>query len=225
MGDASVAEYKSFYEQLYEVKPTNEFTCGRRLWVPDGKIVDVASLNSSVLQQIAGAFQGQGFLGAPQLRIAAEAMKWSPDSPRVRDRSRVKAFRICMLHHHVVPILHREHPDIGTAASVVYDAGALMRWLVENEVNLVLHGHMHLPAFVKESRALDYPNQEQWHEITIAALGSSGVTAGHRPNQPNSYGLIEFSREGMKLTVRRISADDSIPHDQRLVYSATIRYN
>jgi hypothetical protein len=125
LGEASVAEYRSFYERLYEVKPTSEFACGRRFWVPDGEIVDIVSLNSSVLQQIAGAFQGQGFLGATQLREASDAMKWS------RDSSRAKALRICMLHHHVVPILHREHPDIGTAASVVYDAGALMRWLVE----------------------------------------------------------------------------------------------
>jgi hypothetical protein len=81
---------------------------------------------------------------------------------------------------------------------------------------------MHLPSLVKESRALDYPKQEKWHEITIAALGSSGVTVGHRPNQPNGYGLIEFTREGVKLSVRNISADDAIPHDQRLVYSATL---
>ena len=130
-----------------------------------------------------------------------------------------------MLHHHVVPILHREHPEIGTAASVVFDAGALMRWLVENEVDLILHGHMHLPSIVKESRALDYPKQERWHEITIAALGSSGVRADHRPaNHSNSYGLMELTREGINLTVRRISADDAIPHEQRVVYSAKLPY-
>jgi hypothetical protein len=129
-----------------------------------------------------------------------------------------------MLHHHVVPILHREHPDIGSAASVVYDAGAFMRWLVENEVDLVLHGHMHQSALVKERRALDYPKQEQWHEVTIAALGSSGVTVNHRANQPNTYGLIEFAREGVTLVVRKITADDSIPFDQRVVYSASLAY-
>jgi 3',5'-cyclic AMP phosphodiesterase CpdA len=194
--EAAVAEYKLFYERLYEVKPTNELACGRRFWVPNGGIVDIASLNSSILEQIPSAFQGQGFLGAPQLVQTAEAMKWTPD------RSQAKGFRICMLHHHVVPILHREHPDVGIAGSVVYDAGALMRWLVENEVDLVLHGHMHLPSLVKESRALDYPKQEDWHEVAIAALGSSGVTIAHRPNQPNSYGLIQFTREGVRLSVR-----------------------
>jgi Calcineurin-like phosphoesterase len=217
-GEASVAEYRRFYEQLYDVKPTGDLSCGRRFWVPDGAMVDIASLNSSVLQQVPGAFQGQGFIGAPQLTETAKAMMWS------RDRSRTKAFRLCMLHHHVVPILHREHLEIGIAASVVHDARALMRWLVENEVDLVLHGHMHLPSLVKESRALDYPKQERWHEITVAALGSSGVVIDETPNQQNSYGLVEFVREGAKITVKKISADDAIPHDQRLVYSATLRY-
>lgn len=216
--ESAAAEYRRFYEQLFEVKPADNLQSGRRFWVPDGGLVDVASLNSSVLQQIAGAFQGQGFLGAPQLEETAKAMKWSGDS------SRAKALRVCMLHHHVVPIVHREHPDIGSASSVVYDAGALMRWLVENEIDLVLHGHMHLPSLVKESRALDYPKQEEWHEITIASLGSSGVTAEHRPNQHNNYGLIEFTRRGVALSVRRISADDAIPHDSRNVYSATLQY-
>ncbi|HUP81252.1 MAG TPA: metallophosphoesterase, partial [Pirellula sp.] len=217
-GEPAIAEFSRFYEQLFEVKPTPELASGRRFWVPDGAMVDIASLNSSVLQQIPGAFQGQGFVGGPQLIETAKSMMWSTD------HTRAKAFRICMIHHHVVPILHREHPEIGTAASVVYDAGALMRWFVENEVNLVLHGHMHLPSLVKEKRALDYPHQSKWHEIAVAALGSSGVIGSHRPNQPNSYGLIEFERTGVRITIRKISADDAIPSDQRLVYAASLPY-
>ena len=57
-----------------------------------------------------------------------------------------------VLHHHVVPILYREVPVYERQASVVYDAGALCRWLAQWEVDLVLHGHMHDPAAVKASR-------------------------------------------------------------------------
>jgi hypothetical protein len=121
LGEASSQEYTQFYENLYEIKPTTHLASGRRFWIPDGMVVDIASLNTSSLQQVADAFQGQGFLGAPQLIEVSDEMKWT------QDRGRTKAFRICMLHHHVVPILHREHPDIGTAASVVHDAGALER--------------------------------------------------------------------------------------------------
>jgi hypothetical protein len=182
-------------------------------------MVDIVSLNSSLLQQHSDALQGQGFVGGPQLIEAAEGMRWS------NDRSRARAYRICMIHHHVVPILHREHPEYGYAASVVHDAGALLRWLAENEVDLVLHGHMHLPSVVKHRIALDYPKLNTWHEVTIAALGSSGVTGSHRPNVHNSYGLIEFKRDGVKITVRAISADEAILPAQREVYSVLLPYN
>jgi hypothetical protein len=213
VGPVSSAEYRKFYSELFSVVPTASLSCGRHIWLPDGQMVDVVSLNSSLLQQLPGAFQGQGFVGGPQLIEATEGMKWSSD------RSRVRAYRICMIHHHVVPILHREHPAHGYAASVVHDAGALIRWLAENEIDLVLHGHMHLPSVVKHTSALDYPKLDSWHEVTIAALGSSGVTINHRPNVSNSYGLIEFNRDGVKITVREISADNAIHLAQRTVYS------
>jgi hypothetical protein len=62
--------------------------------------------------------------------------------------------------------------------------------------------------------------------MAVAALGSSGVVMDHRPpNHPHtSYGLIEFLRENVRLTVRKVSADDAIPHDQRLIYSADLSY-
>ena len=104
----------------------------------------------------------------------------------------------------------RAHPRYGYAASVVHDAGAFIRWLAENEIDLVLHGHMHLPSLVKHVIPLDYRQSNSWHEVTIAALGSSGVTINHRPNVPNSYGLVRFERTSVRITVRAISADHSI---------------
>lgn len=213
---SSAAAFTEFYGSIFSVTPTVSMSSGRKMWLPDGQIADIVSLNSSLLQQMPDALQGQGFLGDPQLRDAAKEMGWDGD------RKRVRGYRICMLHHHVVPILHREHPQLGISASVVHDAGALIRWLSENEVDLVLHGHMHLPSMVKVSSALDYPLQSNWHETTIIALGSTGVDSTHRPNVPNAYGLISFTRSGVEVTVRSISSDDAIPHEKRVVFSALL---
>lgn len=60
VGERAVAEYKRFYENLYNVKPTSDLSCGRRILAPDGLLVDIVSLNSSVLQQVESVFQGQG---------------------------------------------------------------------------------------------------------------------------------------------------------------------
>lgn len=216
VGDASSKEYRRLHELLFKVKPNEAISSGRHFWLPSGQAVDIVSLNTSLLQQFPDALQGQGFLGARQLDEAAKEMEWSSE------RLGRKAYRICMLHHHVVPIIHREHPRQGIAASVVHDAGALMRWLTENEVDLVIHGHMHLPTIVKCSLASDYPDQAKWHQINIAALGSSGVVASHRPETHNTYGLIQFTRDGVEIIVRNISADDSIPLEKRVVFSALL---
>jgi hypothetical protein len=86
--ESSLSEYKRFYEQLFEIKPSEDLSYGRRFWSPDGAMIDVASLNTSLLQQIAGAFQGNGFVGPTQLIETAKSMMWSGD------RLRTKAYRI-----------------------------------------------------------------------------------------------------------------------------------
>ena len=50
------------------------------------------------------------------------------------------AFRIFMLHHHLLPI-----PGTGRERSMVLDAGDLLEVLQECGVNLVLSGHKHVP--------------------------------------------------------------------------------
>jgi Icc protein len=50
------------------------------------------------------------------------------------------AFRIFMLHHHLLPI-----PGTGRERNVVYDAGDVLEVLQRCNVNLVLSGHKHVP--------------------------------------------------------------------------------
>ena len=50
------------------------------------------------------------------------------------------AFRIFMLHHHLMPI-----PGTGRERNMVYDAGDVLEVLQRCKVNLVLSGHKHVP--------------------------------------------------------------------------------
>ena len=168
--DEAVKNYLEFYQKLYSTKPNKWFSSGRRFLIANSKAVDVISLNSSLLNQTKGVFQGHGFLGEDQLIDAAREMGWRPGAKGPR------AFRVVMLHHHVVPIIHRDLPRYDQQSSVVYDAGSLCRWLAEYEVNLVLHGHMHQATVLKESRTVNLSEGTlKWHEFNVAALGSSGV--------------------------------------------------
>lgn len=217
--ETALKNFRSFYEGLYSTKGNKWLCSGRRFLVGNARAVEVVSLNSSFLTQVEDLFQGQGFLGEDQLGFAAEQMGWKKHSDGPR------AFRIVMLHHHVVPIIHRELPVYEHRASTVYDAGALCKWLTEHEVDLVIHGHMHQAGIVKESRS---PNlratPEAWHEFTIAALGSTGVKVDHTSDRRNSYAVLDFRRQSVKLTIRQISAVNDIGSGEKTIAEVELPY-
>ena len=118
-------------------------------------LVDIVALNSSLLQQhpnfqvdesgnvTSPLFQGQGFLGADQLDVAAREFRWDTSA-----FSPLRALRVVVLHHHIVPVTEAEVAVAGGNYSMVLDAERLTRWLVRHRVNLVLHGHQHQPFSV-----------------------------------------------------------------------------
>ena len=164
-----------------------------------GKAVpaDIVCLNSSLLQQRPGEFQGHGFIGVEQMRDAAQAMGWGGPAGEPR------ALRIVVLHHHVLPTTFSERIAANYQYSVVLDAEALIRWIVEHRVNLVLHGHMHQPYFTKISRP-EVPEKfgKSWHEFYVLGMGSSGVEQSHLGEvAKNTIGVLTFNRGSVKMSV------------------------
>lgn len=190
------AAWSEFYTRLYYLPPDPLLASGRRFLVGNAVPVEVACLNSSHLQQYPEAFQGHGFVGDDQLDRVADRMGWSRHSPRSMP------FRMVMLHHHVVPVTHRELPKAHQSYSVVLDAVALLRWCVRHGVRLILHGHMHQPHVSRLSLRRD---DGGWHEITIASMGSSGVEQTHLGEvAKNTFGLLRFGEAGVDITFHTI---------------------
>jgi len=183
--------YEDFYESLFYLRP-NEFLCSGRRFLLAGNIrVDMVAINSSLLEQHKGAFQGHGFVGEAQLRHAAEQMGWDHDSPDHQPR----AHRVVVVHHHLLPVTYREEAKSGALYSVALDAEATMRWLVKHRVDLVVHGHMHQPFVADIWRPIDTAKpQEKWHRVTVLGMGSAGVTTEHLGEvKDNTFGLLDFS--------------------------------
>jgi 3',5'-cyclic AMP phosphodiesterase CpdA len=184
------AAFADFYEQLYFKQPNTFLSCGRKYLMGGLAPVEVVSLNSSFLEQKEGWFQGHGFIGDDQLRDAAEQMGWKTagtDHP----------FRVVMLHHHLMPVTYRDTPTGGYPYSVVIDAEALVRWIVEHRVSLVLHGHMHRSFIARVSRPLDEQSLDgPWHTFHVAGLSSTGVA---RAEEPNSFASLTVGKN--KVTI------------------------
>jgi hypothetical protein len=198
--------YEEAYKAIFYLLP-NEYLCsGRRYVFGDGIPVEIVALNSSLLQQEEKTFQGHGFVGGLQLRYAAEKMGWDAGGPSAN-----AAFRILLVHHHLLPVTYREKPTVDAHSSIVFDANAIIEWVARYHIDLVLHGHQHQPFCAK----LTYPLRDQgrpegkiisWHEFLVAGLGSTGVIVEHMgETKDNMYGVLDFDPTAVELSVRSIS--------------------
>lgn len=204
--DISKKNFEEAYTDLFSVAPNPFLASGRRFLLARSSVVEIASLNSSVFRQTENVFQGQGFVGEEQRSFVASEMRWPNQSAVV-----ARPFRIVMLHHHVVPVIPNELAIYEQQSSLVYDAGALCNWIVEHRIDLVLHGHMHHTKVVKEARSLGLvKGNTDWHNFTIASLGSTGVDLNHNLlDRKNVYGLLSFSDKGVQLLIRELHPKDS----------------
>lgn len=202
---ASKKNFEQTYSDLFSVVPNLYLASGRRFLLARSFVVEIASLNSSYLHQTENVFQGHGFVGEEQRSFVATEMRW-----RDHDVDVPRPFRVVLLHHHLVPVIPEELAVYEQQSSLVYDAGALCNWVVRHRVNLVLHGHMHHTKVVKEARSLGLvKGNTQWHEFTVASLGSTGVDLSHNLlDRRNVYGLLEFSNKGVRLLIREVHPKD-----------------
>lgn len=227
--DARLA-YVQFYRTLLEHPPDQHLSMGRRFLLGSGQRVEIAALNSSLLKQERGLFQGHGFLGAQQLDEAAGELGWASRSELRHLASKSdgrRAYRIVVVHHHLVPVPFRETPYPEHRTSVVFDAEALVRWIVDRQVDMVIHGHMHEPFLCKLARPI--PRAEDgapWHELVVVGLGSAGVTGDHLPttDRVNTYGLLEFGRDSVTLRLRRIDPGGALRDEQKDVWKHELAY-
>lgn len=89
--------YSEFYKSIYNIAPNRYFATGRKLLLSSGHMLEIAALNSVILQQYPN-FEGHGYLTQEQLDFVAKEMKWD-------DEENQNAIRIVMMHHHYLPDL------------------------------------------------------------------------------------------------------------------------
>lgn len=61
---------------MFSKENLKKISQGRKFLLGGHKVVEVAALNSCVLQQVKDSFLGMGFIGEKQLSNVAESMGW-----------------------------------------------------------------------------------------------------------------------------------------------------
>lgn len=85
-----------------------------------------------------------------------------------------KDFKVFVLHHHLISI-----PDAGRERNTVHDAGDILRILVQQEVDLVICGHKHIPYV--------------WHFEGMKVANAGAVSSlRQRGYAKASYNIIEI---------------------------------
>jgi len=201
------AAFTAFYKRLFHKEPDPYICSGRRFLLGNSIPVEVALLNSSLLEQspdkVAPRFQGQGFVGERQLEEVTAKLGWSSRPPG-------RTIRIVVLHHHLISGAYAEEAKYGANYSTVLDSGRLQRWAFKHRVDVVLHGHQHEPYFARLSAPLattpGTAGSVEWQSVYVVGMGSTGVVKTDRPdNVPNMFATLTF--DGTRLTVDMASVD------------------
>lgn len=191
--DVAARPYATFYSEMFYLPPNDFLSCGRRYLLGGAVPVEVVCLNSSLLGQVPDVFQGHGFVGYDQMADAAQQMGWIAGSTEPR------ALRIVVVHHHLLPVTYREQPMAERSYSTSLDAEALLRWLVEHRVQVVLHGHMHSPFHTTLERPERLTGER--HRVHVFGMGSSGVEVSHLgEDRKHLFGVLRLSREHLRMT-------------------------
>ena len=204
--------YEEIYRELFYIQPNQYLSMSRRFLLGGHLPVEVICLNSSLLEQKEGWFQGHGFIGQAQLDNVESELGWDtkfdPDRPR--------PFRIVVMHHHLLPVTFSESPMGGVQYSVVLDAERLARWLSRHRVDLLLHGHMHQSFFAKVSRPVDVSRpDDELHTLHVIGLGSTGVKPTHRQDgTQNMFGVLSASRN--YVTIRIFTVNPGTEESRKL---------
>lgn len=196
---SSIDDYARFYQEIYHLGPNEYIACGKKLLLPSGVTVEVACLNSLLIQQYKN-FKGHGYISEEQLNYVQREMGWDKTSTS-------SAIRIVMMHHHYMPTCFVEEMEINRPSSVVYDADRLMQWLVKNNVTLLLHGHKH-KRFISQ---VNYPidtekvkvcldrQSDDTKQITILGMGGTAADCSE-----NIFATIDFEPNNIIIKFHEI---------------------
>ncbi len=142
--------------------------------------VVVAGMNSTIMERHGDGVEHYGWLGERQLRWFKRSLQPYVDQGWLR---------IGALHHNV-----RRGPVQDSAN--LRDAD-LLRQLLGDQLNLLLHGHTH-------DGKLDWLDPQ----LPILATGSAGIGAGKRPEQvPNQYQVVRVDGGGFCRWARCYAPD------------------
>ena len=191
--------YLNFYQAVKGITANDYLNSIHRFITPNGKPVEIISLNTCILQQDKDHFRGMGYVGNDQLNSIQQELK---------ETKKIVPYRVIIMHHHLLPVLYSEMPQINPMYSMLLDSEAVTQFCLRNNISLVLHGHTHKDFFTQIVRPVD-ENHEQ--TIRVVGLGSTGVVREHlTEGYNNQYAIVDFAKQKVSIKIYELPTNGSI---------------
>jgi 3',5'-cyclic AMP phosphodiesterase CpdA len=183
-----------------------ELRCYR---LQDGRQLEVLTINSVRLRH-----EREKQFGYVEWALYDALLRTKPHNPDV--------IRMAVLHHHLVPAPREEILDVNypeASVSTTLDAGRVIEGLQEHGFTFALHGHQHVPAVSRVTRALALMGsgaEVLGKGLLVLAAGSAGACA-HRLSdemRENSYNVVRL-RAGKEENESRRYTPGSAPQTLR----------
>lgn len=202
--------YRDFLALVYGSQTNLE----RVQWIQDAAGVDyVFSLVNSSRPRTQAAMD-YGYVGTdrsePVLRTAQS----------VREKSTGRVVSSLVLHHHVLPAPMLENPEKARPVSLTLDAGELVTLCQRYGVDMILHGHQHLPFIGYAGRVAECGDlaemtpQVPWPPLWVLGSGSTGASVNRLGDEMryNSFNRYTVRDNTLTVTVNEFSPTLSPRH-------------
>lgn len=134
-----------------------------------------------------------GCVGKDQLDAVSKYLDQAEDS---------NAFRILVLHHHILPAMYAEELKMNPMYSIMTDSGRLLEFIQQKHINVVLHGHVHRDFYAE---LITKKNDNKKHKVYIVGIGSSGIEArALSDGRTNMFGILNFEKDALIIEGRTL---------------------
>ncbi len=182
--DEAKKNYIDFYEGIKEVRANKYINSIQRFISSTGKLFEIITLNTCILQEDGKHFKGMGFVGNDQLEEIAKQLNKTID---------VNATRFLVLHHNLLPVAYAETPRVNPMYSMFLDSEAVSQFCINNKIKIILHGHTHRSFYSQITRQLKNGNKFTYHIVGLSSSGAKREDLGQ--DSKNEIATINISND------------------------------
>lgn len=218
--EAMYAYREAFYRRVFRHPPSPDLSMARRFVAPCGLVLDVCALNTSALEQGRRWLAGMGRVGDGAFQRTASKLGWV-------ENDSTASLRMLVLHHHLTPTEDVMPTDqFGRGFGMASDARRTLRDAARYGVQLVLHGHRHLPFLSSESVYESVAKGgDVWNLGRVGIVGGGSAGSTETQGDENHFNILDLTSTSVSLQMytARSPEDSRGPFTMPISWSSDLR--